>query len=310
LRKRWTGLLLLLAGLGTAVAGDTAAPLHGSDRGELVLGRISDDPKAHYEQLKPLLDYVVPRMADVGITSGRILMARDAQQMGSYLRRGQVDWFTETAGTAMLLQQRAGARLLLLTERNGVSRYHSMILVRRNSGIGSLSDLRGRRIAFERTTSTSGYLVPAAALLNAGLPLEGLLSPRDKPSPRAVGYLFAGSETNVATWVHKGLADAGAVSNLDWDDAGRLPDVFRADMRVIHQTADIPRAVEMVRGSLDARVAQRLRTVLLQAASDPEAGPALRQFFGTTRFLPVDAAAQRALARLGAGSARVREALE
>lgn len=307
MRKRWTIVLLLLAAA-RAVAGGSIAPLHGS--GELVLGRISDDPKAHYEQLKPLLDYVVPRLADVGITSGRILMARDAQQMSRYLRRGQVDWFTETAGTATLLQQRAGARLLVLTERNGVSHYHSMILVRRNSGIGSLADLRGRRIAFERTTSTSGYLVPAAALLAAGLPLEGLLSPRDKAPPRAVGYLFAGSETNVATWVHKGLADAGAVSNLDWDDAGRLPEAFRTDMRVIHRTADIPRAVEMVRGSLEEKVAQRLRAVLLQAASDPAAEPALRQFFGTTRFLPVDAAAQAALARLGAGSSRVREALE
>src|SRR5690606_825659 len=54
-----------------------------ADDGVLVLGRISDDPKAHYEQLKPLLDYVVPRMADVGIREGRVLMARDAQQMQS-----------------------------------------------------------------------------------------------------------------------------------------------------------------------------------------------------------------------------------
>jgi phosphonate transport system substrate-binding protein len=69
----------------------------------LVLGRISDDPKAHYEQLKALLDYVVPRMKDVGIREGRILMAKDAQQMGSYLRRGRVDWVTETAGTGMML---------------------------------------------------------------------------------------------------------------------------------------------------------------------------------------------------------------
>ena len=76
----------------------------------LVLGRISDDPKAHYEQLKPLLDYVVPRMADVGIREGRILMARDAQQMTSYLRRGRVDWVTETAGTGMLLRAARAAR--------------------------------------------------------------------------------------------------------------------------------------------------------------------------------------------------------
>ena len=53
----------------------------------LVLGRISDDPKAHYEQLQPLLDYVVARMHDVGIRRADP-DARDPQQMASYLRRG------------------------------------------------------------------------------------------------------------------------------------------------------------------------------------------------------------------------------
>ena len=74
----------------------------------LVLGRISDDPKEHYEQLKPLLDYVVPRMASVGIREGRILMAHDVQQMNSYLRRGRVDWVTETPGTGMGVRRSAG----------------------------------------------------------------------------------------------------------------------------------------------------------------------------------------------------------
>jgi len=58
-----------------------------AERSVLVLGRLSDDPKSHYEQLKPLLDYVIPRMRDVGIVEGRILMAKDMQQMASYLRR-------------------------------------------------------------------------------------------------------------------------------------------------------------------------------------------------------------------------------
>src|SRR3546814_17933238 len=74
--------LLLLALPSGALAND--------DDNVLVLGRTSDNPKAHYEQLKPLLDYVVPRMRDVGITEGRILMARDAQQMARYLPRGRV----------------------------------------------------------------------------------------------------------------------------------------------------------------------------------------------------------------------------
>src|SRR3546814_425665 len=134
-----------------------------------VLGRISDNPKAHYEQLNPLLDYVVPRMRDVGITEGRILMARDAQQMASYLRRGRVDWVTETAGTAMQLQQQAGAVPMLITERNGVNRYHSVFFARRDSNIGSLEDLPGHSIAFQNSASTSAYFVPATELLERGL---------------------------------------------------------------------------------------------------------------------------------------------
>ena len=153
LRTAWFGLaLLLLNGIADAA---TPAPSGANDDHVLVLGRISDDPKAHYEQLKPLLDYVIPRMHDVGITEGRILMARDTQQMTSYLRRGRVDWVTETSGTGMQLQKRAGAKPLLLTERGGVSRYHSVFFARKDSGINSPADLKGRSIAFQSTGSTS-----------------------------------------------------------------------------------------------------------------------------------------------------------
>ena len=72
-----SGSLWQVAQLPAATGAVMAAPPPAyEDPGVLVLGRISDDPKSHYEQLKPLLDYVVPRMADVGIREGRILMAR------------------------------------------------------------------------------------------------------------------------------------------------------------------------------------------------------------------------------------------
>src|SRR3546814_15284114 len=90
-----------------------------SDPGVLVLGRTSNGPSRHYGQLKPLLDYVVPRMADVGIHEGRILMANGVPMMQSYLRRGRVDWVTETTAAGMLLAERSQARLLLVTERGG-----------------------------------------------------------------------------------------------------------------------------------------------------------------------------------------------
>lgn len=295
----------LLSGVVLACLLAMPATRAAESRNVLVLGRISDDPQAHYEQLKPLLDYVVARMGDVGITEGRVLMARDAQQMQSYLRRGRVDWVTETASGAMLLESRAGARALLLTERHGVSRYHTVYFARRDSGIRSLDDLRGRSIAFQNRQSTSAYFVPAGELLARGMTLEILLSPRDQPEPDSVGYLFARSELNMSSWVHKRLVDAGAMSNLDWDNARRVPPSFKRDFVVVRETPPFPRALEMVRGDLDARVAARLREVLVEAAADPQAADALRQFFRTTAFLPIDADTRAGLDVLRTGALRV-----
>ena len=299
---------LLLAGLlGLAFSHGAMAD---DDVHVLVLGRISDNPRAHYEQLKPLLDYVVPRMRDVGITEGRILMARDAQQMASYLRRGRVDWVTETAGTAMQLQEAAGAQPLLLTERNGVNRYHTVFFARRDSGIDSLAELRGRSIAFQNPASTSAYFVPATEILKLGLPMEILLSPMDRPPSGSVGYLFARSELNIATWVDKRLVDAGVMSNLDWDNPRHMPPAYRRAMEIIHQTDDYPRAVEMVRGALDERVRDRLRQVLVEAAEDPDAREPLLRFFKTTRFLPIDQHDRKALDALREGIVRVGRQIE
>jgi phosphonate transport system substrate-binding protein len=303
----------LVAGLGLLlVIGCTpqVALASGGDDHVLVLGRISEDPKAHYEQLKPLLDYVVPRMAGVGIREGRVLMARDPQQMASYLRRGRVDWVTETAGMAVLLEQRANARPLLVTERNGVKAYRTVFIARRDSGIESLDDLRGRSVAFQSTSSTSAYFAPAIELLERRLPLEILLSPDDRPGAGSVGYLFARSELNIATWVHKRLVDAGVMSNLDWASAERIPPSYRRDLLVIHQTPEYPRALEMTRGDLEPRVAARLREVLIEASSDPDAREALLQFFQTTRFLPIDDGIATALERLRLGVAQVRTEVE
>ncbi|MGV8941566.1 MAG: phosphate/phosphite/phosphonate ABC transporter substrate-binding protein [Lysobacter sp.] len=295
-------LLVLLAG--------SPSPALAAESDVLVLGRISDDPSAHYGQLKPLLDYVVPRMANVGIREGRVLMARDPQQMASYIRRGRVDWVTETAGSGMLLSERAGAVPMLVTERDGQSLYHSVFFTRRDSGIAGMDDLRGHRIAFQRSSSTSAYFVPAGELLERGLQLEILLSPEDSVDSDALGYLFARSELNVATWVHKGVADVGVMSNLDWANPDRMPVAFKPDMVVIGRTDEYPRALELVRSDMPPKVQARLREVLMEAASDPDASEALRQFFGTIRFLPLDANSRRALERVQTRVRLVRSAVE
>ncbi len=287
-----------------------AAGLAQAADGVLVLGRISDDPRRHYEQLQPLLDYVVPRMKSVGITEGRVLMARDPQQMMSYLRRGKVDWVTETPGTGLLLADRAGARPLLLTERSGAREYRSVIFTRRDSGITSLPQLLGKTIAFQSPSSTSAYLVPAMALREQRLPMSLMVSPLEDADAGSVGYVFANTDANLAAWVHKELVDAGGFSDQDWASLQRVSEAFRRDLVVIHTTEPVPRAMELVSGGMPPAVAERLKQVLLGASNDPQARDALRQFFRTTGFYEADAATQARLEQLRRGARDVREALE
>ena len=314
-------VIRLLACLLGLFAGSAAIPaIAAGDPHVLVLGCVSDDPKTDYELLKPLLDYVVPRMTGVGVNAGRILMARDVQQMGGYLRSGRVDWVTGSATTGVLLQARAGAWPLLLTERSGVIRDHEVFFVRRDSGIASLEDLRGRSVAFQDEWSTGAWFVPATQLLQHGMPLQAMpmqimalktMAPLvDRPDATSVGYVFARSELNIATWVHKRLVDAGTISSLDWNNPQRMPLAWRSEFKIIDESPEFPLALEMVRGDLDASVRARLHEVLIAAAGDPDAGEALLQFSGTTRFLTIDAATQEALRHVRESIARVHAEVE
>jgi phosphonate transport system substrate-binding protein len=301
----------LLACLLVLIAGIAVFPVRAAnDPHVLVLGCLSSDPKSDYDQLKPLLDYVVPRMAGVGIREGRILMARDLQQMGSYMRRGRVDWVTGSSATGMTLQSRASARPLLVTERDGVARDHSVFFVRRDSGIATMRDLRGRSIAFRDQTSTDAYFVPATQLLEQGMSLQRLLSPKDHPESSSIGFVLGGTELNIATWVHRRLVDSGAMSDADWRNPQYVPPSFRTALKVIGESGEYPLAMEMVRGDLDAKVQARLQAILLDAANDPDARDALLHYARTTRFLPIDPATGETLARLRAAIVHVRAEAE
>lgn len=300
--------LLLLALVLGSPAWAQSGP--GSGTSTLVLGRVSDDPKRDAEQLQPMLDYVVPRLRNVGIREGRILMARDAGQMHSYLRRQRVHWISDSAVMALEYQRRTGASLLLATERGGELTYASVFFTWRGSGIRALDDLRGRSIGFQNAYSTSSYVLPSAELLRAGLDMDLLLSPLDRPVPDRVGYLFARSEGNVLAWVQKHLMDAGAFSDLDWQRAISLRPELAGELEIFHTTKAVPRGIEVTAPTLDAAVRERLREVLLAAGEDPLAREALQKFFGTDRFVPLDADTRVGLEHLRADLALVREHLE
>ena len=300
---RWTLLLAALCSCFPVFA-DARHPQR------IVIGRITDNPRGDYVRLQRLLDQIVPKLAAAGISEGAVLLARDPQQMAGYLRRARVDWVTETPAMAAELQVRSGAKAFLRGVREDRNVYRSVIFARRDSGLRSTRDLRGKRVALQTRSSTSAFYLPLIEIMDSGLSLAELAGPDDLPADDEVGFLLARSELNIATWVHKGLADAGAISNLDWDNPQRMPIAFRDDFRVIAESDSVPRAIELVRADLPSPVADALREALLRIDQDPAASEALRGYFATARFEPVDAETEASLAHLNARIAPLRRELE
>jgi phosphonate transport system substrate-binding protein len=204
--------------------------------------------------------------------------------MAAYLREGKADFYSETVLTALYLEQHGNSQIVLREWKKGVASYRSVVVVSTDSGINELSDLRGRKIAFEDESSTSGFLVPFGELLRLGLHPRKLNSPRSAVAPGNVGFVFAEEELNIAGWVVRGVAAAGAMSDKDFADVSRVPGPIREKLRVIYKSGALPRSLFSVRRTLDPMIKARVKAVLLKIHKDPDAKPVLAKYYKIKKF--------------------------
>ena len=272
MKKFYIGLILVL---GTTLLGSSIA---GALEDTLVIGRVSDNPEKTYKELKPIADYMVSHLHDLGITKSSVIIAKNAKEMIKLLKEGKIDWVQKGVFQAILYEQQAGMEITLRSWREGVPDYYTVIFTRNDSGINSLSNLKGKKIAFQDSGSTSSFFTPAAALRKAGLDLVELSSPKEKIPADKVGYAFAGDEISISTWVHRGLTDAGAYHNQDWDNPTHNPAPMKKDLKIIYRSEKLPRMIELVRKDLDPAVKERIKETLLKAHEDPAAKDALLHY--------------------------------
>ena len=264
----------------------------------LILAAVSDNPGKLQGDMQPMAEYMAGKLAPLGVEGIEVLVVDSRDQMIKLFRDGRVDWVSETAYSAVLLEEQAGAEILLRKWKQGVPEYRSLIFTRRDSQLHGLPDLVDCKIAFQHPGSTSGYFQPASELRAAGLRLRQLRTIQDRPEPGSLGFLFSGAEYNTSLWVHKRLVDAGVLSSLDWQNEAFLPAGIRDDLQVIFTSDAIPRALELVRGDLHPKIKQAMKQVLLTAHLDPEASTALRAYQDTKKFDDLDEVTRSGLQKI------------
>ena len=135
-------------------------------------------------------------------------------------------------GPASYLQAKARgcAELLALAVRQGESVYYSGIFARVDSGISSIADLKGKRIALGDVNSTSSFAIPVAMMMAGGV----------DPVRQAGALNMTGSHANVLKALAEGLVDAGGASFDSFEKAVNAKALDPSKVKVIAKSAPIP----------------------------------------------------------------------
>lgn len=149
-------------------------------------------------------------------------------------------------------------RLLARQAINGKPTFQGKILVRRDSPIQSLADLKGKRFAFGDSNSTMSHLVPRYMLIDAGVTEKDL-----------AGFQFLGNHTNVALAVLAGKFDAGGVKE------GVYYKYRERGLRELATTPELSEHLFLVSDSLPESIVKAIREALLDAHNTEQGQKAL-----------------------------------
>ncbi|MEM9915710.1 MAG: phosphate/phosphite/phosphonate ABC transporter substrate-binding protein [Planctomycetota bacterium] len=154
--------------------------------------------------------------------------------------------------------------------------YRMLILAPADSGMTSVEDLRGKRLALTRYGSNSGYKAPLVVLNELGLQPE-----------RDYDFAFTGSHDNSIVGLAKDeiSADAAAVAGDLYQAAVDRGDVEADALTVVYESEPFPRAALGMAHNLEPQLAQSIQDTLL---SFQLAGTALQaQFADSDGFSPL-----------------------
>ncbi|MCR8923486.1 phosphate/phosphite/phosphonate ABC transporter substrate-binding protein [Dasania sp. GY-MA-18] len=177
----------------------------------------------------------------------------------------------------LLIMNITDVDILSASVRYGKKGYRGLLIVKSDSDIHKISDLKGKSIALGDRLSASGSLYPKSIFKENNIDL--------KEDLRAV---HISNPTSIVMSVYKGKVDAGAIfqdARLNKDLKYIAPDVM-SKTRVIYTTSVIPADLQIIRSNVPDEIKSSLKKALLDASKDPYSSQWLYELYGIESLEP------------------------
>lgn len=268
------GAMILLAACGNGKSSiDSKSSSDGDSKGDsykpkeltiqFVPSQNADTLEAKAKPLEKLLskELDIPVKVSVSTNYNTIVEAMKSKKV-------DVGFLPPTAYT--LAHDQKAADVLLQAQRYGVNKdgsnndklvksYKSQFVVKKDSGIKSLKDMKGKKIALQDVTSTAGYTYPVAELLKESInPINDMKITNVKGHDQAIIALLNGDVDVAVTF-----QDARNIVKKD------QPNVFK-DTEVVELTEDIPNDTISVRSDMDDKFRDKLKKAFKDIAKTKE----------------------------------------
>lgn len=180
----------------------------------------------------------------------------------------------------VLAKEKGSAEVILQAQRFGVDDatgapttnlvdfYKSMIIVKKDSPIKTLADLKGKKIAYQNVTSSAGYVWPAAALMDAGL------DPLNDVTPVTV----KGHDQGVISVLNDDVDAAAIFQDARNTVKKDYPKVFE-DTRVLGFTAPIPNDTISARSDMDAAWVKKIQDAFIDIGKSEEGHAVIKDIY-------------------------------
>lgn len=211
----------------------------------------ADDAEQMLRDYEPLKQYLSERL---GITV-EIKVTSDYTAAIEAMRAKHIDmaWFGPFSYVIAANVANAEAIANGVRRSDNKSDYHSIIVVRADSGINNLKDLKGKSFAFVDPASTSGNLIPRKILIENGL----------NPEKDFKTVYYAGTHNAVELAIANRKVDAGADSDNSYSRMVSAGEINPNVNKIIFTSPSIPGSPIVLRKDLPDDLKKKIKNALI-----------------------------------------------